>query len=168
MADSITKEGSLYSRSQKKGRELLAESSWWPGSKPNEIESRLMEAVTDLCGSLITFADPDQSPEGFASTFADVQATKKTLLNTEGYKDLPSEERRGLYYAEKGIKFGAMAHLCASGYGLSAPISYNPKTVAFSQSYFDVGSEIPGVSHLIVSEPESKANPTGVEDPWNR
>jgi hypothetical protein len=93
-----------------------------------------------------------QSPEGFASTFADVQATKKTLLNTEEYKDLAIEERWGLYYAEKGIKFGAMAHLCASDHGLGAPIYHNPKTVALADSYFDVGSQIPGVSHLIVSD----------------
>jgi hypothetical protein len=144
------------------------ESSWWPGSKPNKIESRLSEAVTDLCGSLIAFADPDQSPEGFASTFADVQATKKTLCDTEGYGDLAVEERRGLDNAEEAIKFRAMAHLCASDHGLGAPIYHDPKTVALADSYFDVGSQIPEVSHFIVSEPKSRAHPTVVEDSRKR
>jgi hypothetical protein len=144
------------------------ESSWWPGSKLNKIESRLTEAVTDLCGSLIAFADPDQSPEGFASTFANVQATKNTLCNTEGYGDLVVGERRGLNNAEEAIKFGAMAHLCASDHGLGAPIYHNPKTVALAESHFDVGSQIPGVSHLIVSEPKSRAHPPVVEGSRNR
>jgi hypothetical protein len=144
------------------------ESSWWPGSKPNKIEVRLTEALTELCGSLIAFVDPDQSPGGFASTFAAVQATKKTLWNTEGYGDLAVGERRGLNNAEEAIKFGAMAHLCASDHGLGAPISYNPKTMAFAHAYFDVGSQMPGVSHLVVSEPKSRANPTGAEDSRNR
>jgi hypothetical protein len=144
------------------------ESSWWPGSKPNEIEVRLSEAVTDLCGSLIAFADPDQSPEGFASTFANVQAAKKTLWNTEGYGDLAVGERRGLNNAEEAITFGAMARLCASDHGLGAPISYNPKTVALADAYFVVGSQIPVVSRPIVPEPKSRAHPTVVEDSRNR
>jgi hypothetical protein len=124
--------------------------------------------VTDLCGSLIAFADPNQSPEGFASTFANAQATKNTLCNTEGYRDLAIGERRGLFIAEEAIEFGAMARLCASDHGLGAPISYNPKTTAFAKSYFDVGSRIPGVSHLIVPESKSRANRTGAEDSRKR
>jgi hypothetical protein len=130
--------------------------------------SCLMDAKIALCESLVSFANPDQSPEGFAETFAKVQATEDTFCDAEGYGDLDNRDRWGLDNAREAIKFGAMAHLCASVYGLGAPIYHSPTTVALADSYFDVGSEIPGVSHLIVSEPESKANPTGVEDPWNR
>jgi hypothetical protein len=125
------------------------ESSWWPGSSPTAFEKELTEAVIARCGSLIAFANPDQCPADFASTFADVQATKKTLRGTEGYGGLANQERWGLDNAEKAIEFGAMAHLCASLHGLGAPISYNAETVALAHSFFDVGSDIPGVCQLI-------------------
>ena len=127
-----------------------------------------MDAKIALCESLVSFANPDQSPEGFAETFAKVQATRDTFCHTEGYEDLDNRERWGLDNAREAIEFGAMAHLCASDHGLGAPILYTPETVACAKSYFEVGSQIPEVSHLTVSEAKSRAHPTVVEDSRNR
>jgi len=109
-------------------------SSWWQDSLPTKIDLELTKAVLDRCDSLIAFANPNQTPEGFASTFAEVQAAKKKVCDTEGYEGLINGERWGLDNAEDAIQFGAMAHICSSVDGLGAPIFYNDKTVV-TESY---------------------------------
>jgi hypothetical protein len=108
--------------------------------------SCLQDAKIAYCKSLVSFANPNQTPEEFAETSAKAQAARDTLCDTEGYGDLDNRARWGLDNAIEAIEFGAMAHICASVDRLGAPIIYSTEMEAYAHSYFDVGSQIPGVN----------------------
>jgi hypothetical protein len=124
------------------------QTTWWSvvtGSTTFQVEIQFDKTLATYCELMAAFAAPDQSPQGFAESFSKVEEAKATLCKTEGYGDLDRDYKLWLNRAKQGIKFGTVANLCVSTYGLGAAVTQNEETVALANSFYAPGSPVSGV-----------------------